>query len=405
MDRNTDIKFGLHASVSDFTSTPTTAMNVIVPESHGLRPMGRKLLDRPGVSVDNRKFPRVLGPRKLDSMPVEMFFRGVGGYSGGAVTPQDAMEQARMLDSIFGAAAAAQTGAAPTASGSAGSVLTASTNVVATGNFVLFGTSTGKFVRQVISGGGSTSLTLDRAFTGTASGTIVRLPGRWDLDASIFEHVPGYFRYENTAANLRRDYFGCTAESLSLKLDAGQMLKMSSAWYATSHSEPSPASPSFSPPTAGGYVPPTGGALWIGSSKFLMRSFSAQVQHTLSPRENTEADEGVTGYAVTDKVATFEASLYLGKDTLSLGEIRDDAGTPSLQDILGINDDVGDEEDTYDVLVQMGQLVTQVAAIRMPAASLGEPKVEPGPNGQLMINISGMALNPSTGSPFRLAVG
>lgn len=403
MDQITDLKFGLHSSTTDFTSTPGT-VSTLNALSHGLRPRERSLIERPGFSADNRMLAPMNGVMDIGAFAVEMMFRGVSGNAGGAFTPQSSMEQARMLDSIFGTAAAAITGSAATVAGGSTPGLTASSTVVNDGDMILFQTSTGWFAREVVSGGGTVNLVLDRAYTGTpTNGSTIYRAARWNGAPATIMHTHGYFRAENLVDNWRRDAFGCCAESMSLACAEGDVVRMSSSWRPNDVQDVAETDPSYSGPTAGDGIPCAGSWLWLGDTAFLARGLRVEITNELAPRVTTQGTNGVLGYAVRNKRYTVSGQLYIGANTGSIGELQDSAGTPSAVDLMASSASAGSVRATYDLAVQLGARGTAALYARMPAASFSA-RGEAGPEGQSVLAFTATAVAPSAGAPFRLGV-
>ena len=398
-----DLKFGLHSSVTDFTSTPAT-VTTIQPRSIPpvMRP-SREFIARELYSVDGRRFPHVRGRQALAAINCNMEMRGVNSNTGAAVADWEAkMEQGRMLAALFGAVATASTGAAPTASGTAGATLTVSTTVIVNGDIILFTTSAGTFIRQVTSGGGTTTLTLDRAASGTASGTVIRL-AQYSLATATTGHVHGYFRSE--FENSRTDFYGCAAMSGELVIPNSGLVEFNSTWMPTSWADIAEANPTYAAPTAGNPIVSAGSSFYIGATSYMVRNLRLRIDNGMSERTSTTGTNGVVGYvaaAAAVKSAILEGELYVGNNTGSIGEVVDDSGTPALGAITGDADNAGVVAGTYDVALQVGVDAGASMYVRIPAADMTGTVQDGG--GLKVLKFSAAATAPSSGSPFYLGV-
>jgi hypothetical protein len=361
------------------------------------------------IASDGRRHKRVHGARDIGPINIGMEFRGMSNPTGGAVTVQNVMEQARMLDSFFGTAAAAISGAATTANGGSGASaqlqVVSGTNI-ADGDMVLFrtGSATGPVVmRQVISGGGTGTLTFDRVYTGTPfnTGTVHRA-GRWDLSTSSTHHTHGYFRAEGES--YRRDYYGCFCDSLTISIPDSGPVAFDSVWMPTDYADVAEASPSYSAPTAGQPVVASACDFRVGGTAFFLRNAKLTLSNGAIPRASTTGPNGVQGYVAGSKTnVMLEGEMYVGDGTSpSAGELVDGSGTPSLNSLLGDTDDVGDEVTSRDISISVGGAENAAFYVRIPAADLRGSVADSG--GLAVYRFQAYATAPSSGSAFRLGV-
>lgn len=400
-----DVQFGLHASAADFTTTPATVSTIELLSGHeSLMPRSRESLDREVYSVDNGRLPSLFGVKDLSAISLGMHFRGVSGNAGGAFTPQTSMEQCRILDSFFGAAAAAITGAAPTvASGSAGLVVNVSTTVLANGDMILIPTAAGTDAREIVSGGGTLAVTVDRVLSGvpTVGGTVVRT-ARWNVSTALTQHVHGYIRAEGDT--YRRDYFGCLPDSLTLTCGEQKYVEMQVSFMPNDWTDVAEANPAYVAPVAGSPIVVADAPFWLGGVEFLVRDLKVVLKHDVSARRSTTGVNGITGYVARRKhELTISGALYLGDNAGALNELVDDSGTPSLGTLTGDGVSAGVAKTMVDVAVQLGTAAGSFAYVRIPAADVrGSVKDV---DGYPMFVFDATATRPSTGSPFRLGVG
>jgi hypothetical protein len=404
-----DLQFGLHSDVSDFSSTPGTVSRILPLRADGLMPRQRTPIDRPLIASDGRRQKRVHGARDIGPINIGMEFRGMSNASGGAVTVQSVMEQARMLDSFFGTAASAISGAATTATGGtpgSGTLTVTSGTNIANGDMVLFrtGSATGPVVmREVVSGGGTGTLTFDSAYTGTpfATGTVYRA-ARWNLSTSTTHHTHGYFRAEGES--FRRDYYGCFCDSMTLTIPDSGPVAFDTVWMPTDYADVAEANPSYSAPTAGQPVVASACDFRIAGTAFFLRNAKITLSNGAIPRASVTGPNGVQGYVAGNKTnVMLEGEIYMGDGTSpSAGELRDGAGTPSLNSLLGDTDDLGDEVTSRDISLAVGGAENAAFYVRIPAADIRGSVADSG--GLAVYRFQAYATAPSSGSAFRLGV-
>ena len=368
--RHIHVKAAMQASTSDFTSSPTAT--VLLPRAlpASLFPRGRSPIERDLYAVDGREHVHAWGAKDVGGIDLPLEFRGANSNSGGAVADWEAkLEQGALLASLFGAVATATANAATTCSGTAGATLTVVDGTdIPNLAMILFTTSTGIFVRQVVSGGGTTTLTLDRAASGTASGTVIRL-GVYAMAPSVTHHRHLYVSAEGES--WRRDYFGLAPSRMVLRVPDTGLVEFDSSWMPTDWSDVAEANPSFSAPTAGNPIVNAGGAFYIGETMYVLKSAVVTMDNGVVMRGGTasNAPNGVVGGVCARKSMVIEGELYVGNNDLSLHEIEDDAGTPALGAVTGDADSASDVPTTYDVSLQLGTEAGACAYLRLPAAA------------------------------------
>ena len=400
-----DLKFAMHASTSDFTSTPTGVTIHPIQRPTSLLRKSRNPIMRPHARLDGRNLVHAWGAKDLSPFTIEMEMRGVATNTGGTKTWQTSMEQGTLLDSLFGADAAAITvGTVPTLSTWSGTSVTLAGGAASmtVGDMIgVLDTSGNLQIREITAGTASVNLTVDRALTGTPStGSTVYHCARWDHSASTTAHKHGYFRAEFESH--RTDFFGCAPKSFELDFVDGGPLVFRHTWMPNDWQDVAEANPSYAAPTAGGLI--TGNLqFFIGSTQFLIRDAKFSVDNGQVQRKTGSGPNGVQGGVAADKrQILMTGSLYLGDNALSLNEIVDDSGTPALGIFTGDSAVAGDLAGTYDVAIQAGTAVGQALYLRLPAAAFRGNVVEK--DGLLCVDFTAMATAPSSGSQARLGI-
>jgi hypothetical protein len=406
LSRILSVRFGLHSSATDFTATPGT-LPFLEPKTAELMPRDRVRYERDLHRDDNMDHAEAIGPKGLDALVIEGEVRGFAANAGGALDPETATEIGLMLDAIAGAASTDPSGAATTTTGGTGStpnVTVDSGTNVANGVGLLFQTDGDPVIREVVSGGGTGTLVLDRDYSGTVTngGTLCR-SAYWTFLPATSRHTHGYIRAEGE--DWRRDYNGCMS-GLTLSGEDGQPVMYRTSWQPTSWADTAEANPSFTAPSAGALVSCVNAGLWVGDDKLLIKGFELDFGHTIVPRSTMNGTDGVHGYLVTRKSPVLRCRLYHGTAGLSFGEVADSTGNLSINKIQGITSSadaalsVGQVASTYDIALQVGNFATGALYVRMPAATLRGRVVND--NGLEMIELECRARRPSSGAPVRL---
>lgn len=411
ISRIQSLQFGKHASTTDFTATPGTLV-YLEPQSADVMPRDRRRIERDQLRNDNDNAPEILGPKSTDAISVGLLLRGVSGNTGGALTSATATEVGPLLDCISGAAATDPSGAATTVTGDTGSsstlTVTSGTNV-ANGVGVLFDTTVSsasvKVVREVVSGGGTGTLVLDRDWADGAPGSdnVLYRSCYWTFSPATSKHTHGYIRAEGE--DWRRDYSGAMS-SLTLSVTEGEPVAFSTSWMPTSWADTAEENGTFTAPTAGAYVMGVDSGLWIGDDKVLLKSAEVDFGHVIAPRGTVNGTDGLHGHLVTRKQCVIKGRLYFGVGGLSFGELADSTGNISLNKIQGLTTSggsattAGTVASTYDIALQVGNTATQAMYLRLPAATFRGRLVEE--NGIEMCDVEIHARRPSSGAPVRL---
>lgn len=401
ISRVVEIRAGKHASAADFSSTPGSLI-ALEPDSHGFMPPDRRRIRRSFASLDNRRLADIVGPVDLAPCALVVPVRGASVSAGAAFDPETATELGVLFDCVFGAASVDPASTGTTATGGNGATpnitVTSGTNYV-DGMAILFDTDTGTFAREIVSGGGTGTLVLDRTYTGTPTGTVHRL-AHWDATPANSEHVHAYFDVEGE--DWRRIYAGCMS-SLDLDMKEADVVKASFSWLPTNVTDSADANPSHTAPTAGSYIVNVNGDLRIGNASFLARDLKFSLGASPVARPSIQGPQGVSGYVVPNlDECKLTGRFYLGDNASSLGEIVDDSGTPSLDSLQGGNT-VGALPTTRDVAVQIGTIAGACLYLRIRAAEFRAKIVDV--DGQPCVDFTAYATRPTTGAIATLHLG
>lgn len=409
VDNAQDIRFGLHATAADLTSTPGTLVRLTpLAETSGLRPRRRERFDRSArLSADNRPQRSGFGVKNLDPISVALELRGSNSVASGALVPANNFDFCLLLNQFFGAAAASIAGSDVNAAGGtpATGVLTlASAGAYANGNIIVFSTASGLVAREIVSGAATTTLTLDRAYDGAPTLTPVMRMARWNVNTALFEQIHGYIFAEGQS--WARAYFGLACDQLVIAAPEAGPCTLTTQWQVTDWDDAAEIDAAFVEPVAGAVIMGNNADFRIGNTSYLVRSLSVTMSPVVAARVANNGVNGRSGFVYANKHAMMiEATLYVGDNALALNELQDDAGTPELGDTI-LGDEVlpGTIALTADVGLQLGRQLGGVAYIRLPAAEL----VAAGPvtqvDGMATQAVQFMARMPAAGSPFRLGV-
>jgi len=376
--RLSTLRYALHTNNTTFTGTPGTLFPLrITDDGASFLPRNRTPIPRALRSLSGRRYSHIRGVQDLADVTVATEFKGVNSNTGAAVTDWEAkMEQGYLLASLFGAAAPATTGVAPTVAASghtpaSGIVAFTSAANVQNGAVIGFATSDGFEVGRVASGGGgtTTSVTLDHPYTGTpTTGATVFRAAVYSVNDAVTQHVHAFFAAEGE--DWRRDYFGCAPMSMSLALPNAGLVTMSSVFSPTSFADVAEANPAHAEPVAGSPIVVDAARVWFAGLNVIARdltlSYSAATQaRTASTRTNGKL--GGVSSTGDGKTFTIEFSVYVGDGTPA-GEIQDSAGTPSLNALIGDSDTSGTPSTTRKVSLQFGSAVGACGYAYLPEA-------------------------------------
>lgn len=364
---------GLHANAADFSTFPVST----VPFQHlgpikPWLPRARGALEHNAGAVDGRGYPDRAGPKDLADLPLSCELKGANSNSGGAVSDWEAkLELGTVLRSIFGAVATTTSGSATTCSGTAGATLTVTDGTnIPTGAIILFSTTTGSFVRRVTSGGGTTTLTLDRAASGTASGTVIRL-GVYTLVPGRTAHTHMGFDVEGTTVSgsaWRQKFLGCAPKSARFNFPQTGICTLDTVFAPTDWSQSdAAASPSFTAPTAGEPIPANGCVFADASFGVLdLAEASLDIDNGVVMRPTISGPEGVRGgVAANKRGVTLTGYCYLGGSSPAQQMTYANA-----KEWLASVTDAGAQRTTRALSLQLGTEAGAVAGFFMPEASV-----------------------------------
>lgn len=363
--------FGRHSSVFDFASVPGT-LRQLMPLSASLTSPRRAPLMRNAVRPDGKHVAPHEGVKMLDSVAMELLVRGPVGNTGAALVSSTSLELGDLLDTVLGDAIA-PTGAATTVvsgNGALPQITVASGAGIADGMVIAFAATNPSttMVRQVISGGGTATLTLDRVFTNTVTaGATVFRSLRWRVDSAAHELVHAYIRGETIGARAR-EYFGCMS-GLTIDLPTGERAKASFSWQPTDIADFAEVNPAYTAPPAGIAVVTTQNQLFIGQETFMAVDLKLNYGGSVVARKANSGVNAIQGSTVqragSNPAPTITGRLYSGTST-TLGEVRDSVGAFNRNLAQGWGKAPGEESQTYDVAIQAGGVVGGLLYARAP---------------------------------------
>lgn len=372
ISRLLSLRSGIHASTSDLTAIPGVLrpLEMRGPDvPAGLFPRSRAEVDRPLIAPDGRRFPFAFGAKDISPLTLGFEFRGVNANTGGAVADWEAKQElGHLLQSLFGAAPAT-TGVALTCSGVAGVTLTLSGSTYQNNDVILFTTTTGPVARRIISGGATVTVTLDRAFTGTPSGAVIR-GARYTAVPSQTEHVPLYLDAEGTTVGgvaWRQQLLGCFPQSLVVTVPDTGLVQLDATFAPNDWLQPAAASPGYAAPVAGAPAAASNVQFFDGAD--LLDVSGAKLTYSTGGimKPTASGPNGVRGGAGTNKRdVMLEFDHYLGGFT---GEKRYGVGAAPLAN-LGTAGALanGTVQATRSLLLHVGSVAGSTIAAWIPEA-------------------------------------
>lgn len=409
ISRMTTVQFAQHTDTVSFGAAAIGTPFFLEPTNLDGYPRDVERIERDLFRSDNQPYAEVRGVKSKDPIPVDLQMRGFSVNAGAALAAATETEVGQLLDVISGAAATNPSGSATTTTGGTGAtpnITVTSGADVANGVGVLFQTDGDPVIREVVSGGGTGTLVLDRDYTGTVTnGGVLARSSYWTFSPATSYHTHALLRCEGQ--DWRRDFTGCMSSG-SLRVSEGQIMTLSTSWMPSTWADNAEANPSFVAPTAGAYIMGVNAGLWIGDDKLLIKSADLDFGHTIVPRTTVNASDGVHGYVVTKKMPVMKVRAYMGDATaaLSFGQLQDSTGNMSVNKVQGITNSAGSAYSagqaisTYDIALQVGNIATGALYCRFPAATLRGRVVDD--NGLECVDIEIHATRPSSGSPMRL---
>ena len=376
MNNNIQIRGGLHASNADWTTAPSSPSFLNIEEMSGLAPRDRTRIETTTMRGDGRKTASIVGPQALDAIDLTFRLQGMNGNTGGAVASATASPVSNMLTAIFGNAATDPSGASTNATAGVGSVntltVTSGTNIP-NGSIIAFRNTAGKwFFRRVVSGGGTTSLTLDQPYDGsalTSGNTVYRAPV-WALDPATVDHTHFGFdveSFEGGSLAWRRRFIGAMS-SAQFDFPEGANAKVSTSWQFTTMAVDNSASGvTYSAPTAGNDVVNVSGELRIGGQVAYCTSLKVDLGSNIQPRKAMDGPNGVLGCVVAGKRPVITCDILLG--SLS-GQMQDNSGTVTQRTLQEAASTGGVLNLTQGVGIMVGGGPTQGCYWSIPAAQI-----------------------------------
>jgi hypothetical protein len=368
------VRHALHSDSSTFTGTPGTLFPLrCTDDVAGLYPRNRVALARNLRSIGGRRYTHARGAQDVADITLATEFRGVDSNSGGAVAAWEAkMEQGLLLQSMFGAVAPATVGVAPTVAASghtpASGILAVVGTTTANGQVIAFASTTGLQMGRILSGGGTTALTLDHPYTGTpTTGATVFRMAVYTVSDSVTHHVHAFLTGEGES--WRRDYFGCAPMSMALSLASGQIVGMSSVFSPTSWSDVAEADPAHAEPTAGSPIVADRVRLLIDGVEYFASNLSINYNNATQIRDvDTIGGNGRLGGvcgAGDGKSFTIEGEVLIGATSPALsGELTDAAMVP----LLGSDVNAGAVSTVREVALLVGSDVGAIMYALLPTA-------------------------------------
>lgn len=372
------VRHALHTNNATFTGTPGTLYPLRTTQDALLLPRQRTVIERPLRSSSGRRYPHARGIQDVGDITIPLEFKGVNANTGAAVTDWEAKQEAGyILQSMFGAVAPATAGAAPTVNTSghtpASGIISCLGTSPTAGQVIGFPTDQGFQVGRVasVSGVGPFVATLDHPYNGTptSSATIIRA-AVYTVDDDLTHHIHMFMTGEGE--NWRRDFFGCAPNSFSIVGGENSLIAFNSVWSPTSYADVAEANPTHAEPTAGSPVIADSCNVWFAGLALQAFDFSIEYSNAMTVRRaQTKANGKLGSVAATGDGKMFKVSLsaYIGDATIS-GEIRDSAGTISLNDILGDAAVAGDLVTTRKLSLQLGAAAGECAYAYLPEADV-----------------------------------
>lgn len=369
------LRYALHTNATTFSGTPATLVPLqITDEGSSFLPRQRTPIDRSLRSLSGRRFPHIRGAQDVGDLSVACEFKGVNSNTGGAVADWEAkMEQGYLLASLFGAVAPATSSTASTVDVTGHTPATGVLQVVSGTNYsvgqvIAFQTSAGLQIGR-IEIKATNVLTLQHPYTGTptTAATVYRL-GVYTVSDSVTSHVHAFFAAEGE--DWRRDYFGCAPMSMNIGIPNTGMLTMSSVFSPTTWADVAEADPAYADPTAGNPIVNDGAYFRLDGVEYLLRNASITYNCATAIRETSSKTNGKLGGVCgtgDGKSFMIEGELYIS-NAATLGEIQDNAGTPSLVNLLGSDVAAGQVSTAREVALQVGTEIGGCAYALLPTA-------------------------------------
>lgn len=341
-------------------------------------------LDRNLVCGDMEMTARVNGPKaQAISFTTECYGNGTQGADS---TAADAAESLKPLfEALFGSAQSAATG--DTVSAASALELTVAGNLADNDYVLVTGADSGKAqVRQIVSGGGTTTPDIDRALTNNGSTEdpatgVVYGGAKFELNNQNADHDTLFFDYDGDTSRDR--VRGVTLGTLTINIpsDGG---KVTLAWEGEGNdhdSDQALAGVSFQAETDGSPIVALDSPVWMGGTEYMVRDMSISITLRRQRQITQLGVNGYQGHKVVGSDVNVSFGLYVGTDTYEA------PGT--------LKETINTSEATQDLLIQVGRSPGAAMAIHIPAADLSA--VDANFDGVDGLQVSGMASRTSEG--------
>lgn len=400
---------GKHSGTQDFSSTPATLRQLMPLNAPVRLSPARRMLPRTAIRSDGKRPVPHVGIKDVGmTLPLEFILRGPSGSTGAAIVSATATELGDLFDTCLGAAVD-PAGAADTVTGGNGATpnLTV-TSGAGTANGMVVGFlvdgSAVPVIRQIVSGGGTGTLVLDRDFSGTPTngGTLYRGP-RWIVQPSVHELAHCYLRGE--ADNRMRQFYGCMSK-VGIKLPVGDRATAMFDFSFTDVDDAAEANPTYTGPTAGNGVVTNNNRLYLGDDPIMALDIELDYGGTMVPRIANSGPHDRQGYTVQragdNPVPVVKFKAYAGTNS-TLGEIADSTGNVRANYLQGWDKSAGEEARSFDLAVQAGNVFGGIFYARAPVGVFTKCE-EIEIDGQDGYDCEVSCFDPSSGAPLDLSL-
>lgn len=340
------VKSGLHATNVQWEAD--TSVSYI-----NLEPVGDISLD--GLTVgknadlslrnDGEMAAATLGV-KSTKIAIPLRVRGINGNTGGAVNGTTSTEIGHLLNALCGADVSNGTGSTVGVGSTSTTLTVASGAGFTVGQAVMFSNGTENIIREIVSKS-TNVLTLCRAYTGTATGTVYA-SATWVVQPAAIN--PKHIALDIEGDGDRYKLLGMMG-GFSFGFPAqGGVVTMNLDLEGTHWTRESTGL-TFTAPTVGSAIPAIDASFYVGATEYDLKDAAFQLEVTKQKREHYAGINGFTGFDVIDRKAKFNGKLRAGALT---GEV----GVSLLDTLRGAT--------TQDVLLQVGRTAGAAMAIRFP---------------------------------------
>jgi hypothetical protein len=318
--------------------------------------MVQNKIDRNLNCGDVQKTARVNGAKGSSiSFTTEAYGCYTAGSDGVAAVSSESLKP--LFEALFGAAESVATG--DTVSSASGTEITVAGNLSDNDYVLLAGADSGdKQVRQIVSGGGTTTPDLDRALTNSGSTEDAATGTVWggvtyaltntnvDRDTLMFD-----FEGDTTRHRVR----GVTLGTLTITIpsDGGKVM---CAWSGEGNdfdADQALANPTFSAENDGSPIVALDSPVWLGATEYMVRDLTVTVTLRQVRRATQLGVNGYHGHGTVGADVTVSGGLYLGSDTYEAAK--------AFKETLNAS------ESTQDLLIQVGRDAGACMAIHIPA--------------------------------------